>query len=243
ITLSCSARSRSRRLNGRFRGGRLQSRIKPAGVHPSVKRFLGLGIDVSLPGQATEGGLDVGARAAKPVIQIEVTEGRIEVVAPQQVNHAAAKPDTLRIASRAAQDPRCLGNLIDLFLGFLNGVSSRFLRFGRFAIPALGVGSRNGEGQAGYKTQHGRKLTQLERKPHCPRRMFALGACARPKVSDRIGTLIRRCLARSSCRLTVFLERKTWPQPANFVPPNRAPCLRPPTWQGHPRTISRTPAY
>jgi len=114
-------------------------------MHPSVKRFLGLGIDVSLPDQAAEGGLDVGARAAKTVIQIEVTEGRIEVVAPQQVNHTAAEPDTLRIASRAIQDPRRLGNLIDLFLGFLNGVSSRFLRLGRFAIPTLGVGSRNGK--------------------------------------------------------------------------------------------------
>jgi hypothetical protein len=121
---------------------------------------LGLRIDVSLPDQTTESGLYVGARAAKPVVQIEVTEGRIEVVAPQQVNHAAAKPDALRIASRPVQDPCCFGNLIDLFLGFLNGVGGRLLWLGRFAIAALGVGSRNGEAQAGYKTQHGRKLTQ-----------------------------------------------------------------------------------
>jgi hypothetical protein len=44
---------------------------------------LGLRIDISLPNQAAESGLDVGAGATKPVIQIEVTEGRIEVVAPQ----------------------------------------------------------------------------------------------------------------------------------------------------------------
>ena len=107
-------------------------------MDPSAKRFLGLRIDVSLPDEAAEGRLDVGAGAAKAVIQIEVAEGRIEVVAPQQVNHAATKPDALRIASRAIQDPCCLGNLIDLFLGFLNGVSGRLLRFGRLAIPRSG---------------------------------------------------------------------------------------------------------
>ena len=38
----------------------------------------------------------MGAGAAEAVIKIEVAEGRIEVVAPEQVNHAAAKPDAFR---------------------------------------------------------------------------------------------------------------------------------------------------
>ena len=133
-----------RRLNGCLGRGRLQPRVKPAGVDTPVKRFLGLGINVSLPDKAAERGLDMGARAAKPVVKIEMAEGRIEVVTPKQVNHTPAKPDALRIAGRAIENPCRLGNLVELFLGFLGRISGRFLRFGWLAIPALGVGDRNG---------------------------------------------------------------------------------------------------
>jgi hypothetical protein len=130
----------------------------------------------------------MGAWAAEAVVKVEVAKGRIEVVAPEQVNDAAAKPDAFRIAGRAIQDPRRFGNFIDLFLGFLNRVGGRFLRFGWFAIPAaLRVGDRNGKAYAGYTTQRGRKLTQLERKPHCPRRMLLLERALVLRCVTRLG--------------------------------------------------------
>ncbi len=183
LALSGSAGSGWRGLGGGFRRGRLQARIKPTGVHPSVKGLLGLGIDVSRPDQAAESGLDMGARAPEAVVKIEVAKGSIEVVAPQQGDHATAKPYALRIAGRAGEDTRGLGDFVDLFLGFFGGVGGWLLRLGRLAVATtLGEGRRNCETQARNATKHGRNLTQLERKPHCPRRMFALGLSARPWV-------------------------------------------------------------
>src|SRR5262245_20332350 len=144
LALGGSARSSGGR-DGGFRGSRLQPRVKPAGVDPSAKGFLGLGIDVSLPDEAPERSLDMGTRAAEPVIKIQVTEGRIEIVAPKQVNHTAAKPDAFGITGRTAQSPRCFRDLVDLFLGFLGCVGGRFLRLWRLAVTtALGHGGRNG---------------------------------------------------------------------------------------------------
>ena len=52
-------------------------------MDPAVKGLLSLGIDIPLPDQATEGGLNMGARAAETVVEIEVPERRIHIVAPQ----------------------------------------------------------------------------------------------------------------------------------------------------------------
>ena len=38
-----------------------QSGIEPAGMNAAVQRFLGLGVDIALPDQAAESGLDMGA--------------------------------------------------------------------------------------------------------------------------------------------------------------------------------------
>ena len=101
----------------------------------SVKGLLSLWINVSLPNQAAEGGLDMGAGAAKTVVKVEMTESRIQVVPPQQTNHPAAQPNTLRITRRPTQNAGCLGDFVDLLLGFLGSVSRRLLRlFGRFAV-------------------------------------------------------------------------------------------------------------
>ena len=91
-------------------------------MDPAVKGFRRLGVDIALPHQAAEGGLDMGARAAEAVVKVEVAEGGVEVVAPQQADHPAAEPDAFRIAGRAGQDTRGLGDFVDLFLGFLGGV-------------------------------------------------------------------------------------------------------------------------
>jgi hypothetical protein len=151
-------------------------------MYPSAKRFLGLGIDVSLPDQTAKSGLDMGARTAEAIVKIEMAEGGIEVVAPKQVNHPAAQPDAFGIAGRASQDAGRLGDLVYLFLGFLGRVGGRFLRLRRLAIAALGEGRGNDKTSAGYATQHGDQLTQLERNRHLPRRLFVFSLTLFPRL-------------------------------------------------------------
>ena len=87
-------------------------------MYPAVKGFLRLRVDISLPDQTAECGLDMGAWAAEAVIKVQVAEGCIEIVAPEQVDHAAAQPDAFRVAGRPGQKAGCLGDLVDLFLAF-----------------------------------------------------------------------------------------------------------------------------
>ena len=127
-------------------------------MDPAVKGFLGLGIDIALPHQAAESGLDMGARAAKAVVKVEMAEGGVEIVAPEQADHAAAEPDAFRIAGRAGQEPRRLGDFVDLFLAFLGGVGGRLLRFGRFAVTAaLREGGWTAEAEGCRAAKHGKK--------------------------------------------------------------------------------------
>ncbi len=76
-----------------------------------------LGIDMALPDQAAESGLDMRARAAETVVEVEVAEGGVEVVAPQQADHAAAEPDAFRVAGRPVEQARRLGDLVDASSG------------------------------------------------------------------------------------------------------------------------------
>src|SRR6185312_5415318 len=128
-------------LLGRGRGGRLglEGRVQPAGMHAAVEGFLRLRVDISLADQAAERGLDMRAWTAEAVVEIEVAEGGIEVVTPQQGDHPAAEPDAFGVAGRAGKDARSLGNLVDFLLAFLGGGvrRGRLLRLGRLAA-ALG---------------------------------------------------------------------------------------------------------
>lgn len=109
-------------------------------MDPPTEGLLGFRIDVSLPDQAAEGGLNMGAWAAKAIVKVEVAEGRIQVIPPQQAHHAATEPDAFRIAGWAAKDAGGLGNFIDLFLAFLGVFCGRLLRLGWLAIAALRKG-------------------------------------------------------------------------------------------------------
>src|SRR5262245_35603277 len=91
----------------------LRRRIDPAGVHPSGKAF-GLRIRIAQPDNATERSLDVARRATKPVVQLHMPEGRVEIVAVKQPDRAPAKPDALRLAGRTVQQLGRFGNLIHL---------------------------------------------------------------------------------------------------------------------------------
>ena len=54
--------------------------------------------------------------AAEAVVEIEVTEGGVEVVQPHQANHAAAEPDAFRVAGRAVDRLRGLDEFVGLAL-------------------------------------------------------------------------------------------------------------------------------
>src|SRR3978361_137685 len=94
-----------RRRRRRRRGGlRLQRRIDPALMHAGAQALRGLRIDRPLAHDTTEGRLDMSARTPETIVEVDVAERRIEVVAPQQVDDAAAEPDAFGIAGRAVGD-------------------------------------------------------------------------------------------------------------------------------------------
>src|SRR2546425_3709860 len=98
--------------SGRLRGlrrwrrlRRIHGGIDPAGVHPCAKAFQRLWVDLPLAHEATERRLDVTAGAAETVVEIEVAEGGVEIIAPHEVHHAATEPDAFRIRGRPPEHP------------------------------------------------------------------------------------------------------------------------------------------
>lgn len=152
---------------GSVRRGRRASRragdqfwVNPASMDPVVETFRGLGIDVALPNYATESRLDVVCRAAEPVIKVEVAEGGVEIIPPQQTDDPPAKPDAFRIPGRSRQDPRRFGDLVGLFLPFLSGIGRVGLLLGRLALAALGESrAETADNEKGRK-QGGAAMTQ-----------------------------------------------------------------------------------
>ena len=101
----------------------LGARIDPAGVDAAVEGFGHLGVDLAAKaGQAAEGRLDMAAGAAEPVVEIEMAERGIEVVAPHQADHAAAEPDAFGVAARAVDGLGRLDEFVGLALVVLVGV-------------------------------------------------------------------------------------------------------------------------
>jgi hypothetical protein len=52
-------------------------------MHTTVKRVSRLRIDIPLPHEAAESSLDVPGWAAKPIVEIKMAEGSIEIIAPE----------------------------------------------------------------------------------------------------------------------------------------------------------------
>ena len=80
----------------------------------------------------------MAAGAAEPVVEIEVAEGGIEVVAPHQAHHAAAEPDAFGVSGRAVDGLGRLDEFVGLALVVLGGVGGIGGR--RLAGLILGVG-------------------------------------------------------------------------------------------------------
>ena len=87
--------------------------------------------------EAAKGRLDMAARAAEAVVKVEMAEGGIEIVAPQQADHPAAEPDAFGIARRTAQRLLRFGEFVDLLrlLGWLLAVRRGLI--GRLGVGAL----------------------------------------------------------------------------------------------------------
>lgn len=89
----------------------------------AIQRFGHLRIDrCAKSGQTAEGSLDVATRAAEPVIEIEMTEGGIEVIKPHQTYDTAAEPNAFRIACGTIDGLRGFRELIGLSLAVLGGI-------------------------------------------------------------------------------------------------------------------------
>jgi len=125
--------------------------------------FRHFGVDLTAKaGQAAEGGLDMAARAAEPVIQVEVPERGIEVVQPHQPDHAAAEPDAFGVSGRAINGLRRLDELVGLALVVLVDVGGiGGWRLGGLILRRRGaaLGERparsDQEGQARHETRNG----------------------------------------------------------------------------------------
>ena len=109
---------------GGWRRRRRQGRIDPARMHTPVKAIGGFGVDhIGVQNQAAERHLDMAARTAEPVIEVEVAKSGVQIVAPKQADYPPAKPDAFRVAGRPAQGMLRFGKFID-FLGFFGAVFS-----------------------------------------------------------------------------------------------------------------------
>src|SRR3984893_3342930 len=111
---------RRARGRGSRRGRGRHVRIDPAGVDAGAQAFRRLGVDVSLPHDTPEGCLDVSCRAAESIVEIEMAECRVEIVAPEQVDHPSAEPDAFGISCGTGKHTRGFGELVDLLFFLLS---------------------------------------------------------------------------------------------------------------------------
>src|SRR5215470_16544958 len=93
---SLAGRSR-RRAVGRRGDDRRTAWGQPAGSDPRADALRGFLVDFALTHDAPERLLQVVAGAAEAVVKLELAQGGVEVVAPQQADHATAGPDAFRM--------------------------------------------------------------------------------------------------------------------------------------------------
>jgi hypothetical protein len=95
-------------------------------------------------GEATEGSLHMPAGATEPVVKVEVSEGRVEVIKPHQADHSAAEPDAFRVSCRSVDRLRSFHEFVGFALAVLVGIRGRRLLRRlvlRAGIAALGDGA------------------------------------------------------------------------------------------------------
>jgi hypothetical protein len=125
-------------------------------VNVIVEAVLHLVVDLrDEPRQAAERRLHMAAGAAEAVVEIEMTEGGIEIVIVHQQNDASAEPDAFGIAGRAAIER--LGGLDEL-VGLALVLFGNFGRVGGLLLLILAVIVVIAlRGYAGHAEQHGER--------------------------------------------------------------------------------------
>ena len=96
-------------------------------MNTSAQAFRCFGVDGTKAHEAPERRLNMAAGAAKPVVQIEMPEGGIEIVAPHQDHDTAAEPDAFRIAGRTVDGLRCFDEFVGFALAIPGSVRGRSL--------------------------------------------------------------------------------------------------------------------
>jgi hypothetical protein len=113
-------------------------------MHPRAETLRRLGIDGALSHDAPERGLNVRTWAAETVVKVEMPEGGIEVVAPEEADDATAEPDAFRIAGRAVDQARGFREFVGLtlILGGIGGLSGLRRLVAGLGLVALGGGRK-----------------------------------------------------------------------------------------------------
>ena len=120
--------------------------MNPASVHVIRQALLHLIVDIrEEPRQATKRCLDVSARTAEPVVQIQMPKGGVEVISVYQLDHPPPKPDALRVPGRTINGLRGLNKFLNFPLIVFGDVilvwGARLARLLlRTALTALGEG-------------------------------------------------------------------------------------------------------
>ena len=163
-----------------------------------------LSIDLSAEaGQAAEGRLDMAAGAAEPVVEVEVPERGVEVVAPHQADDAAAEPDAFGVAARAVDGLGRLDEFVGLALVVLvdvGGIGGR-----RLAGLILGIGGAALGKRAADPIRRARPAAAKRRKT------ATLGSSTRRRIHSPISFLPRRgrCDGLACCRPNWSPMRRT----------------------------------
>lgn len=107
----------------------------------------------------------MAARATEPVVEIEVAEGGIEIVAPHQANHPPAQPDAFRVPGRSVDGLRRFNEFVGLALVILLGLRGSGLLGGLILCPQIAA-LRNGSADADKNRQSRRGDTLKDCDPN-----------------------------------------------------------------------------
>src|SRR5262245_57919084 len=112
--------------------------INPTAMHAPVKCIRLLGIYGTATDDAAESRLNMPGRTAEAIVQVEVAEGRIEIVLPHQADDPPAQPDAFGVGCGSAQQLGGFRQLVELALAVLLGVCVAACRpRGGFGVTAL----------------------------------------------------------------------------------------------------------
>jgi len=114
--------------------------------------------------EAAERCLNMASRAAEAIVEIEVAECGFEVVAPEQTDHAAAKPYAFGIAGRSGHLVFDFRVLVDLLHRFLAGRCFLVRRRRGLGVGVLrgsrGIHRANGRREEKERGAHGAGKTK-----------------------------------------------------------------------------------